>query len=128
MVGVSGSGNSSFLRAGVPALLIQPGTFDHVGLRRRAVTRPGAGGSGGDCFDALANSLLESTALPGFANPESTNAVQDLAAELRDHPEAVALRVRDALDHAAREWKTQRANSLRAKDEKLRRTEQTIVH
>ena len=127
IVGASGSGKSSLVRAGVLPLLIQPATFDDVGLWRRAVTRPGAGGSGGDCFDALANSLLESTALPGFANPESTNAVQDLAAELRDHPEAVALRVRDALDNAAREWKLQRANYLRAKDEKLRRTEQTTV-
>jgi serine/threonine protein kinase/tetratricopeptide (TPR) repeat protein len=127
IVGASGSGKSSLVRAGVLPLLIQPATFDDVGLWRRAVTRPGAGGSGGDCFDALANSLLESTALPGFANPESTNAVQDLAAELRDHPDAVALRVRDALDNAAREWKTQRANYLRAKDEKLRSTGQTTV-
>ena len=127
IVGASGSGKSSLVRAGVLPLLIQPATFDDVGLWRRAVTRPGAGGSGGDCFDALANSLLESTALPGFANPESTNAVQDLAAELRDHPDAVALRVRDALDHAAREWKLQRANSLRAKDEKWRSTGQTTV-
>jgi tetratricopeptide (TPR) repeat protein len=127
IVGASGSGKSSLVRAGVLPLLIQPATFDDVGLWRRAVTRPGAGGSGGDCFDALANSLLESTALPGFANPESTNAVQDLAAELRDHPEAVALRVRDALDNAAREWKLQRANYLRAKDEKWRSTGQTTV-
>ncbi len=120
IVGASGSGKSSLVRAGVLPLLTQPGTIEGVGLWRRAVTRPGAGGSGGDCFDALANSLLDSAALPGLENPESTNAVQDLAAELRDHPEAVALRVRDALDSAARESKIQRANCLRVKDQKSR--------
>ncbi len=120
IVGASGSGKSSLVRAGVLPALIQPGTIEGIGLWRRAVTRPGAGGSGGDCFDALANALLDPAALPGLENPESTNAVQDLAAELRDNPEAVALRVRDALDSAAREWKMQRAIYLRARNEKSR--------
>ncbi|PWT86148.1 MAG: hypothetical protein C5B58_01890 [Acidobacteria bacterium] len=120
IVGASGSGKSSLVRAGVLPALIQPGTIEGIGLWRRAVTRPGAGGSGGDCFDALANALLDPAALPGLENPESTNAVQDLAAELRDNPEAVALRVRDALGNTAREWKMQRAIYLRAKDEKSR--------
>jgi serine/threonine protein kinase/tetratricopeptide (TPR) repeat protein len=120
IVGASGSGKSSLVRAGVLPLLTQPGTIEGVGLWRRAVTRPGAGGSGGDCFDALANALLDSAAIPGLENPESTSAVQELAAELRDHPDAVALRVRDALDNAAREWKMQRASYLRARAEKSR--------
>ncbi|MFY9983529.1 MAG: serine/threonine-protein kinase, partial [Chthoniobacterales bacterium] len=108
IVGGSGSGKSSLVRAGVLPQLIQPGTIEGIGLWRRAVTRPGGGGSGGDCFDALANALLDSAALPGLQDPESTNAVEELAAELRDHPDAAALRVRDALDNAAREWKLQR--------------------
>jgi eukaryotic-like serine/threonine-protein kinase len=120
IVGGSGSGKSSLVRAGVLPQLIQPGTIEGIGLWRRAVTRPGGGGSGGDCFDALASALLDPAALPGLENPESTNPVQDLAAELRDHPEAVALRVRDALDNAAREWKTQQGIYLRAKEEKHR--------
>jgi tetratricopeptide (TPR) repeat protein len=91
------------------------------------VTRPGAGGSGGDCFDALANALLDPAALPGLGNPESTDVVQDLAAELRDNPEAVALRVRDALGNAAREWKMQRAIYLQAKEEKSRSTGTTTI-
>ena len=127
IVGASGSGKSSLVRAGVLPALTQPGTIGGVGLWRRAVTRPGGGGSGGDCFDGLANSLLDSAALPGLENPESTSAVQDLAAELRDHPDAVALRVRDALDSAAREWKMQRAIYLRAKDEKSRSRGTTTV-
>jgi tetratricopeptide (TPR) repeat protein len=120
IVGGSGSGKSSLVRAGVLPQLTQPGTIEGIGLWRRAVTRPGGGGSGGDCFDALANALLDSAGLPSLQNPESTNAVQDLAAELRDHPDAVALRVRDALDNGAREWRMQRDIYLRAKDEKRR--------
>ncbi len=54
VVGASGSGKSSLVRAGVLPLLTQPGTIEGIGLWRRAVTRPGAGGRGGDCFDALA--------------------------------------------------------------------------
>jgi eukaryotic-like serine/threonine-protein kinase len=120
IVGASGSGKSSLVRAGILPQLIQPGTIEGIGLWRRAVTRPGGGGSGGDCFDALANALLDSAALPGLENPESTSAVGDLASELRNHPEAVALRVRDALDNAARAWKLQRALYLREKEEKSR--------
>ena len=127
IVGASGSGKSSLVRAGVLPLLIQPGTIEGIGLWRRAVTRPGGGGSGGDCFDALANALLDSAALPGLENPESTSAVEDLAAELRDHPEAVELRVRDALDNAARAWKLQRAMFLREKEEKSRSSGTTTV-
>ena len=62
--GPSGSGKSSLVRAGVLPLLTQPGTIEGIGLWRRAVTRPGAGGVDGDCFDALAAALLEPAALP----------------------------------------------------------------
>ncbi|MBV9733483.1 MAG: serine/threonine protein kinase, partial [Verrucomicrobia bacterium] len=127
VVGGSGSGKSSLVRAGVLPQLIQPGTIEGIGLWRRAVTRPGGGGSGGDCVDALANALLDSAALPALENPESTNAIQDLAAELRDNPEAVALRVRDALDNAAREWKMQRPVYLREKEETSRSSGSTTV-
>src|SRR5262249_13610813 len=120
VVGASGSGKSSLVRAGVLPLLTQPETIEGVGLWRWSVTRPGAGGSGGDCFDALAAALLESFALPGLANPESLDAICDLASELREHSDSVALRVRDALDHAAREWKTQRCHSLEEKERQLR--------
>jgi hypothetical protein len=45
VLGASGSGKSSLVRAGVLPLLTQPGTIEGIGLWRRAVTRPGAGGS-----------------------------------------------------------------------------------
>ena len=120
VVGASGSGKSSLVRAGVLPLLTQPGTIEGVGLWRWSVTRPGAGGSGSDCFDALAAALLEPPALPALADPESPNAIRDLGSELREHSDNVALRVRDALDHAAREWKIRRCHSLEEKERQLR--------
>ena len=120
VVGASGSGKSSLVRAGVLPLLTQPETVEGIGLWQRSVTRPGAGGSGGDCFDALAAALLEPSALPTLQDSESQNAIRDLATELREHSDAVALRVRDALDHAAREWKTQQSHSLKERERQLR--------
>ena len=122
VVGASGSGKSSLLRAGVLPLLTQPGTIEGIGLWRWAVTRPGAGGSDGDCFDALAAALLEPAGLPALENPESLNPIRDLATELREHPDGVALRIRDALDHAAREWKTQQSHCLEERERQLRGT------
>src|SRR5262249_16046114 len=79
----------------------------------------GAGGAGGDCFDALAAALLEPTALPALQNPESLNAIRDLGSELRQHSDSVALRVRDALDHAAWEWKIQQSHSMEERRRRL---------
>src|SRR5258708_3727664 len=120
IVGASGSGKSSLVRAGVLPLVTQRETIEWVGLLRWSVTRPGTGGSVGDCFDALAAALLEPSALPGLADPESLDAIRDLASELREHSDSVALRVRDALDHAAREWRVQRCHSLEEKERQLR--------
>jgi hypothetical protein len=124
------SGKSSLVRAGVLPLLTQPGTIEGVGLWRWSTTRPGASGSGGDCFDALAAALLEPPALPGLANPESLDAVRELASELREHSDSVALRVRDALDHAAREWKIQCCHSLEERERQLRssgRSDEAVI-
>jgi energy-coupling factor transporter ATP-binding protein EcfA2 len=125
VVGASGSGKSSLVRAGVLPLLTQPGTIEGIGLWRWAVTRPGAGGSGGDCFDALAAALLESAALQDLGDPESLAAIHDLAAELREHSDAVALRVRDALDHAAREWKIRQSHYLKERERQLRSSDRS---
>src|SRR6201984_633094 len=120
VVGASGSGKSSLVRAGVLPLLTQPETIEGIGLWRWAATRPGAGGSDGDCFDALAAALLEPSALPHLEDPESLNAIRDLANELREHSNSVALRVRDALDHAAREWKIHHSHYLEERERQLR--------
>src|SRR5271165_5294020 len=120
VVGASGSGKSSLVRAGVLPLLTQPETIEGIGLWRRAVTRPGAGGGDGDCFAALAAALLEPPALAALRDSESVNSVRDLANELRDHYQSAALRVRDALDHAAREWKIQQSHFLEERERQLR--------
>ena len=120
VVGASGSGKSSLVRAGVLPLLTQPETIEGIGLWRWAATRPGAGGADGDCFDALAAALLEPPALPALEDAESQNAIRDLAVELREHSTSVALRVRDGLDHAAREWKIHHIHSLEERERQLR--------
>ena len=58
--------------------------------------------------------------MPALEDPESLNAIRDLATELREHCDSVALRVRDALDHAAREWKIQHRHSLEERERRLR--------
>jgi hypothetical protein len=120
VVGASGSGKSSLIRAGVLPLLTQPGTIEGIGLWRRAVTRPGAGGGNGDCFDALAAALLEAPALPALENLESPHATDSLAREFREHPDSAASQVRDALDQVAREWKAQQTDSLEENERQLR--------
>jgi hypothetical protein len=72
ILGASGSGKSSLMRAGVLPLLTQPETIEGVGLWRWSVTRPGAGGGGGDCFDALAAALLEALCVTGLGGPGIT--------------------------------------------------------
>jgi WD40 repeat protein/serine/threonine protein kinase len=120
VLGASGSGKSSLVRAGVLPLLTQPQVMEGVGLWRWSVSRPGAGGGGGDCFDALAAALLEPTALPQLRDPETLDSIRDLAAVLREHPDSGAFRVRDALDHAAREWKIRQSHSMDERERQMR--------
>jgi WD40 repeat protein/serine/threonine protein kinase len=120
IVGASGSGKSSLARAGVLPLLAHPQIMEGIGLWRRSITRPGAGGSGGDCFDALAAALLEPPALPELEDPESPNAIRGLADELREHSDRVSHRVRDVVDHASREWKIQQFHHLKERERQLR--------
>jgi len=70
----------------------------------------------------LAAALLEPSALPALEDTESENAIRDLAAEVREHSTSVALRVRDGLDHAAREWKIHHIHSLEERERQLRRS------
>jgi len=61
VLGASGSGKSSLVRAGVLPMLTEVGTMTGEGPWRYAITRPGAGG---DPFDSLAAALQADTALP----------------------------------------------------------------
>jgi serine/threonine protein kinase len=120
VIGASGSGKSSFVRAGVLPLLTEPGIVEGIGLWRRAAARPAAAGAAGDPFDALAAALLNPAALPELADQESASPVTELADELRENPAGVALRVKDALRTAALRWKDRQEQFLRTREEEMK--------
>src|ERR1700737_1854880 len=92
VLGPTGSGKSSLVRAGVlPLLTVGNGPW------RRVVTRPGAGGVAGDPFDTLAAALLGKFALPELQAEESAVEWQNLASRLRNDPDAAAPRRAEGL-------------------------------
>jgi WD40 repeat protein/tetratricopeptide (TPR) repeat protein len=113
VLGASGSGKSSLVRAGVLPLLTEPGVIEGIGLWRRSVMRPAAAGSQSDVFDALAAGLLAEEALPELADPESKEPIRDLAAELRANPQGVADRVKDKLNQVSFEHRLRQEQRLR---------------
>lgn len=96
IIGASGSGKSSLLRAGLAPRLVQPGAIPEVDLYRTVVVTAGA-----DPFAALAEGLLGAAAL----GPELSGgrfADKDvLARELAGDPAAASASIGDALDRAA---------------------------
>jgi energy-coupling factor transporter ATP-binding protein EcfA2 len=98
VVGPTGSGKSSLVRAGVlPLLTVGNGPW------RRAVTRPGAGGVAGDPFDTLAAALLGKFALPELQDEESPDEWRSLASSLRKDPDGAAARIAKVLDQLSRQ-------------------------
>jgi chromosome segregation ATPase len=95
VLGASGSGKSSLVRAGVLPLLTEIGTMAGEGPWRYAITRPG---SGGDPFDSLASALLENTALPELKRARKRDNWRDLAADLKETPAKVALELTEMID------------------------------
>ena len=98
VLGPGGSGKTSLVRAGVLPILTRVGTTEQEGPWRLALARP-AGRGGKDPFQALAAALLEESALPELSDGPSHDGWRYLAAELREHPESAALRIRKTLDH-----------------------------
>ena len=108
--------------------------LEGIGLWRSAIVRPSDDSA--DLFQALAAALLKSgfgfsridadaakaaatfnpppPALPELADPESTHPQQSLAAELRAHPQTVAIRVKDQLSAVAKAHQTQQRHTLEA--------------
>src|SRR3982074_112445 len=103
VLGPTGSGKSSLVRAGVLPLLTQGGTPVGNGPWRRAVTRPGAGGVAGDPFDTLAAALLGKFALPELRDAASPDEWRNLASRLRNDPEGAAARIAKVLDQLTRQ-------------------------
>jgi KaiC/GvpD/RAD55 family RecA-like ATPase len=98
VVGPTGSGKSSLVRAGVlPLLTVGNGPW------RRALTRPGAGGTAGDPFDRLAAALLGKFALPELQEEESPDEWRNLACQLRKDPNGAAARIAKMLDQLTRQ-------------------------
>src|SRR3984885_11845036 len=95
VLGASGSGKSSLVRAGVLPLLTEVGTKAGEGPWRYAITRPGIGG---DPFDSLAAALLAKSALPELQRAKMRDGWRHLAAELKGDPEKVGLQIRELLD------------------------------
>jgi WD40 repeat protein len=120
VLGASGSGKSSLVRAGVLPLLIEPGVIEGIELWRRSVMRPAMAGSQNDMFDALAAGLLADEALPKLADLESKQPVKDLAAELRANPHGVADRVKDKLNQVSLEYCLRQEERLRELESNFR--------
>jgi hypothetical protein len=99
VVGPTGSGKSSLVRAGVLPFLTQGSTPLGKGPWRRAVTRPG---TGGDPFDSLAAALLGEFALPELQDEESAVEWNNLASRLRKDPNGAAARITATLDQLTR--------------------------
>jgi len=99
VLGMSGGGKSSVVRAGVLPMLTQPGVIEGVALWRRAIFRPGD--TPGDLFTGLASALLRDHALPSL-DPESEGPAS-LAQVLRDSPQSALMLIKSALDQAAAE-------------------------
>ncbi len=96
LLGASGSGKSSLLRAGLLPRLVQPGAIPDVDHWRPAVMVPGA-----DPFAALAEALFAETALGAELRAGTFRTREMLARQLAGDPAVALAPVRDALDRAA---------------------------
>jgi tetratricopeptide (TPR) repeat protein len=111
ILGMSGGGKSSVVRAGVLPMLTQPGVIEGVALWRRAVFRPGD--TPGDLFTGLASAILREHGLPTLdADNEGPTA---LAGVLRDSPQSAVMLIKSALDQAAAQSAGGKAGKLESR-------------
>ena len=99
ILGMSGGGKSSLVRAGVLPMITQPGVIEGVGLWRRAIMKPGDSPDG--LFNGLAASLIKENALPELGADGTT--FKELAKILRETPKAVVPLIKGGLSQAASE-------------------------
>ena len=93
--GMSGSGKSSLLRAGLLPAITRPGAVPGIALWRRCVIRPS---EGPDAIASLAAGLLRDEALPELAEERSAAELADL---FRSAPDRALALIRSALGKAA---------------------------
>ena len=96
LIGASGSGKSSLLRAGLAPHIVTPGVFPEVDLWRRAIISADA-----DPFAALAAALLNPDALGPELAEGPFGAAGLLAKQLAGDPDAAVAPLKDALARAA---------------------------
>jgi hypothetical protein len=96
ILGMSGVGKSSLVRAGVLPNLTQPGVIEGIGLWRYAIIRPAD--ASGDLFDTLAVAILRKEALPELSAGTTAG---ELAKLLRETPQAVVPLLKIAFSQAA---------------------------
>jgi WD40 repeat protein/class 3 adenylate cyclase/energy-coupling factor transporter ATP-binding protein EcfA2 len=89
--GMSGSGKSSLVRAGLIPAITQRGAVPGISLWRRCVMRPS---QGPDAVFSLAAALLRSEALPELAAHGSAG---ELAATFRSNPDRAVVHIRSIL-------------------------------
>ncbi|SMF95706.1 Tetratricopeptide repeat-containing protein [Methylomagnum ishizawai] len=106
VLGASGAGKSSLLRAGLLHALVEQRRVAGVDLWRYAVFRPAAA-VGGDLPRGLAAALLADSALPELAQAGFGDS-QALAEQLAHHPEGLAGPLSKALDAAAERLRQER--------------------
>ena len=117
ILGGSGSGKSSLVRAGVVPMLVKGNVVEGVGLWRRAVLKPSDGH--GDLFLAMMSASAKESALPELFNDGSTPA--QLARRLREHPAEIGGLVKGALSQAAAQLLLEEQTNLRAAIEQERK-------
>lgn len=99
VLGMSGCGKSSLVRAGLLPNLIQPGVIEGIGLWRHGIMRPAD--TSGDLVDGLAAALLRPEALPELEAGGTD--VKELAQLLRESTKGAVALVKSALMQAAQE-------------------------
>ncbi len=114
VLGMSGGGKSSLVRAGVLPLLMKPGVIEGIGLWRRVVLQPRE--ASGDLFDGLAAALVRSGS-SGQGLPELTSdgtTPEAIARELRENPASAATLIRGGLSQAAALLRREEETQIRA--------------
>jgi hypothetical protein len=99
VLGMSGVGKSSLIRAGVLSRLLRPGVIEGIGLWRHTILRPSD--AWGDLLEGLALALLRDSALPELARGGMSG--RELAQVLRTKPEAAIPLLTMSLAQAAAE-------------------------
>jgi tetratricopeptide (TPR) repeat protein len=112
VMGMSGGGKSSLVRAGVLPDLVAPGVIEGISLWRRVILRPSE--AEGDPFRGLANALIDTHGEPGVGLPELGLDAEAVAKKLRIAADA---HVEGALRQAAAVQETVERAHLKAKRE-----------